>query len=145
GDAAIQSSHGLMNRRVRDLVRNTAQGKRVRMAFQDLIVGTGFQTFAWPFAPEEMFQLVTELESIEHGDLGPRLQFALESDDLFEEWSSDPRQFDTEGRLSRMEMERMAIGEAVVTGNALLIRTFRKDYSIVPLSYQLIEREQLDD
>lgn len=145
GDAAIQSSHGLMNRRVRDLVRNTAQGKRVRMAFQDLIVGTGFQTFSWPFAPEEMFQLVTELESLEQGDLGPRLQFALESDDLFEEWSSDPRQFDTEGRLSRMEMERMAVGEAVVTGNALLIRTFRKDYSIVPLSYQLIEREQLDD
>lgn len=145
GDSAIQSSHGLMNRRVRDLVRNTAQGKRVRQAFQDLIVGTGFQTFSWPFLPQEMFQIVTELESLEQGDLGPRLQFALESDDLFEEWSSDPKQFDTEGRLSRMEMERMALGETVVTGNALLVRTFRKDYTIVPLAYQLIEREQLDE
>jgi hypothetical protein len=30
-----------------------------------------------------MFQIVTELESMEKGDLGPRLQFALESDDLY--------------------------------------------------------------
>lgn len=144
GDAAILGSQGLMNRRVRDLVRNTAQGKRVRMAFQDLIVGTGFQTFAWPFAPQEMFQIVTELEQLEAGDLGPRLQFALEADDLYEEWSSDPRQFDIEGRLSRAEMERMAIGEAVTTGNAIIIRCFNPNYKIVPLCYQIIEREQLD-
>lgn len=145
GDAAIMSSHGLMNRRVRDLVRNTAQGKRVRMAFQDLIVGTGFQTFAWPFAPQEMFEIVTELERLEAGDLGPRLQFALESDDLYEEWSSDPKQFDIEGRLSRAEMERMAVAETVVTGNSLIIRCFRPNYKIVPLCYQIIEREQLDE
>lgn len=144
GDAAIMSSHNLMNRRVRDLVRNTAQGKRVRMAFQDLVVGTGFQTFSWPFAPQEMFQIVTELEKLEEGDLGPRLQFALESDDLYEEWSSDPKQFDVEGRLSRAEMERMAIGETVTVGNALIVRCFRPNYKIVPLCYQLIEREQLD-
>lgn len=145
GDAAILSSHSLMNRRVRDLVRNTAQGKRVRQAFQDLIVGKGFQTFAWPFAPEEMLELVTELESLDGGVLGPRLQYALESDDLYEEWSSDPKQFDVEGRLSRAEMERMAIGEVVTVGNSLIVRCFRKDYSIVPLCYQIIEREQLDE
>lgn len=145
GDAAIMSSHGLMNRRVRDLVRNTAQGKRVKTAFQDLVVGTGFQTFSWPFAPQEMFQIVTELEKLDEGDLGPRLQFALESDDLYEEWSSDPKQFDVEGRLSRAEMERMAIGETVVTGNSLIIRCFRPDFKIVPLCYQIIEREQLDE
>lgn len=145
GDAAIMSSHGLMNRRVRDLVRNTAQGKRVRFAFQDLVVGTGFQTFAWPFAPQEMFQIVTELERLEEGDLGPRLQFALESDDLYEEWSSDPKQFDIENRLSRPEMERMAMAETVVAGNSLIIRCFRPDYKIVPLCYQIIEREQLDE
>lgn len=145
GDAAILSSHNLMNRRVRDLVRNTAQGKKVRQAFQDLIVGCGFQTFAWPFAPEEMLQLVTELEQLDEGVLGPRLTYALESDDLYEEWSSDPKQFDVEGRLSRAEMERMAIGEAVTVGNALIIRCFRPDYKIVPLCYQIIEREQLDE
>ena len=145
GDAAIMSSHAVMNRRVRDIVRNTAQGKRVRQAFQDLVIGTGFQTFAWPFAPEEMFQIVTELEQLDEGTLGPRLQYALESDDLFEEWSSDPDQFDVEGRLSRAEMERMALGEAVTVGNALMIRCFKADYKIVPLCYQIIEREQLDE
>jgi lambda family phage portal protein len=145
GDAAIMSSHGLMNRRVRDLVRNTAQGKRVRQAFQDLIVGTGFQTFAWPFAPAEMFNLAVELQKLEEGEIGPRLQYALEADDLYEEWSSDTKQFDFEGRLSRMEMERMAVGETVTTGNALIIRCFRPKYKIVPLCYQLIEREQLDE
>lgn len=145
GDAAILSSHELMHRRVRDLVRNTAQGKRIRAAFQDLIVGTGFQTFAWPFLPAEMFALVTELESMEQGELGPRLSYAMESDDLFEEYSSDPSQFDAEGRLSRPEMERMLVGEAATVGNGLLIRQFRRDYKLVPLAYQLIEREQLDD
>lgn len=145
GDAAIMSSHGLMNRRVRDLVRNTAQGKRVRLAFQDLIVGTGFQTFAWPFAPAEMFNLATELQRLEDGEIGPRLQYALEADDLYEEWSSDPEQFDFEGRLSRMEMERMAVGECVTTGNALIVRCFKPNYKIVPLCYQILEREQLDE
>lgn len=145
GDAAIMSSHFMMNRRVRDLVRNTAQGKRVRQAFQDLVVGTGFQTFAWPFAPSELFQLATELKRVEDGEIGPRLQYALESDDLYEEWSSDPEQFDIEGRLSRMEMERMAVGESVTTGNALIIRCFRSKYKIVPLCYQILEREQLDE
>gem|GEM_PF-6080864 len=90
GDAAIMSSHFMMNRRVRDLVRNTAQGKRVRQAFQDLIVGTGFQTFAWPFAPSEMFMLATELQKVDDGEIGPRLQYALESDDLYEEWVERP-------------------------------------------------------
>lgn len=145
GDAAIMSSHGLMNRRVRDLVRNTAQGKRVRQVFQDLVVGTGFQTFSWPFAPEEMLEIVTELEQLDEGTLGPRLQFALESDDLYEEWSSDPSQFDVEGRLSRAEMERMALGEVVTVGNALIIRCFNPNYKLIPLCYQLIEREQLDE
>lgn len=145
GDAAIMSSHGLMNRRVRDIVRNTAQGKRVRQAFQDLVVGTGFQTFSWPFAPEEMFQIVTELEQLDEGALGPRLQYALESDDLYEEWSSDPSQFDVEGRLSRAEMERMVLGEAVTVGNGLIIRCFNPKFKIIPLCYQIIEREQLDE
>lgn len=145
GDSAIRSSHELMNRRVRDLVRNTAQGKRARQAFMDLVVGAGFQTFAWPFAPHELLELSTELETLEGGDIGPRLRFALEADDLFSEWADDPQQFDVEGRLSRMEMERMALGECVTTGNALIIRTFRKDYEIVPLSYQIVEREQLDE
>lgn len=145
GDSAIRSSHELMNRRVRDLVRNTAHGKRIKSAFQDLVVGSGFQTFSWPFAPHELFQIITELETLQGGDLGPRLHFALESDDLFQKWSDDPESFDIEGRLTRTDMERMAMGEVCTTGNALIIRNFRKGNGIVPLCYQIIEREQLDE
>lgn len=145
GDSAIIGSHDLMDRRVRDLVRNTAQGKRIIQALVDLVIGCGMQTHAWPFLPSELLQISTELESLESGDLGPRLQYALESDDLFEEYFSDPKQFDAEGRLSGPEMFRMMLGETVQVGNALLVRVFRKDYELVPLAWQLLEREQLDE
>lgn len=144
GDAAIIGSHDLMHRRTRDLVRNTAQAKRIVTALTNLVVGTGMQTYSWPFAPSELYEIVTELESLTAGELGPRLTFALESDDLFSEWSNDPKQFDAEGRLSWPEMQRMLMGESVQVGNGLLVRVFRKDYKLVPLSYQIIEREQLD-
>ena len=145
GDSAIIGSHDLMHRRTRDLVRNTAQAKRVVASLVDLIVGTGMQTYAWPFSPHELFEIVTELESLQAGELGPRLTYALESDDLFEEWSSDPTQFDSEGRLSWPEVQRMMLGESATVGNALLVRVVPKNYKLVPLAYQLIEREQLDE
>lgn len=145
GDSAIIGDHDLMNRRVRDLVRNTAQGKRISQALVDLVIGCGMQTYSWPFAPHELLEISTELETLESGDLGPRLKFALESDDLFEEWSSDPRQFDVEGRLSWPEMQRMMLGESVQVGNALLVRVMRSKYELVPLAYQILEREQLDE
>lgn len=144
GNSAALSSQDMMTRRVRDLVRNTSQAKRLNQVLTDLIVGTGIHTFSWPFAPAELFQIVTELETLAIGDLGPRLSFALESDDLFEQWSSDPKQFDVEGRLSRPEIERMLLGECIQVGNGLLVRVRPQKYSLVPLAYQLIEAEQLD-
>lgn len=134
-----------MNRRTRDLFRNTAQAKRIISAIVNLVVGTGMQTYSWPFAPEELFQIVTELESLQAGELGPRLAFALESDDLFDEWANDPKQFDVEGRLSWVEIQRMMLQESALVGNGLLVRSFVKNYQRVPLAYQLLEREQLDE
>jgi len=145
GDSAILGSHDLMNRRTRDLVRNTAQAKRIISAIVDLVVGTGMRTYAWPFAPSELFEIVTELETLQAGNLGPRLAFALESDDLFDEWFNDPQQFDAEGRLSGPEVQRMLLQESALVGDGLLVRTFPKKSSIVPLAYQLFEREQLDE
>lgn len=146
GDSAIATSHDMMHRRVRDLVRNTAQTKRIVTAFVDLVIGTGLQTYAWPFLPSEMFDLVTEIETIQQeGTLGPRLRYALESDDLFDEWFSDPKQFDAEGRMSGAEIFRMQLGECVQVGNGLLVRKFRRKFDLVPLCFQLIEREQLDE
>jgi lambda family phage portal protein len=145
GDSAIIGSHDLMNRRTRDLFRNTSQGKRIVTALADLIVGTGMQTYSWPFAPSELFEIVTELESLQAGELGPRLAFALESDDLFDEWANDPKQFDVEGRLSWPEMQRMMMQESALVGNGLLIRSILKNYKRIPLAYQIVEREQLDE
>lgn len=144
GDQAILQAQDLMTRRVRDMRRNAAQAKAITSAMVDLVVGVGFKTFAWPFLPDEMFQVLGELESIKTGELGPRLQYALESDDLFEEWSNDPSQFDAEGRQSRSMLERMLMAECVTAGNGLLIRTAPRRYKMVPLAYQIIEREQLD-
>lgn len=145
GDAAIISSQELMHRRVRDLQRNTAQAKRAISALVNLIVGTGIQTYSWPFSPSELFDISTELESLMDGELGPRLSYALESDDLFEQWANDPEQFDIEGRLNWPDVQRMLLRESASVGTGLLIRCYREDYKLVPLCYQLIESEQLDN
>lgn len=148
GDSAIIGSHDLMNRRTRDLSRNVADAKRIRQFLVDAVVGKGMQTFAWPFLPSELFQLITEIKTIRTGQLGPRLQFALEADDLFNEYCNDKKQFDIEGRLTATEMYRMMMGEAVTVGNGLMVRVFRKDYDpdkhLVPVCWQMFEREQLD-
>lgn len=144
GTSAALSSIDMMTARTRDLVRNTAQSKRISQMLVDLVVGTGIHTFSWPFAPAELFKIVTELENLALGDLGPRLSFALESDDLFEEWSNDPKQFDVEGRLSRPEVERLLLSECIQTGNGLLVRVRPEKYKLVPLQFQLLEAEQID-
>jgi lambda family phage portal protein len=145
GDSAIIGSHDLMHRRTRDLVRNTSQAKGIVGTIVDLVVGPGMQTYAWPFLPAELFAIVTELEQLQAGSLGPRLTYALESDDLFEEYSTDPKQFDVEGRLNWPEIQRMLLAESVTVGNGLLVRSFVKDFKLVPLAWQMFEREQLDE
>jgi len=148
GDAAILGSQDLANRRTRDLVRNTGQAKQIVRMLTNLIVGKGMMTFSWPFAPEELFQITTELDSIQSGELGPRLQFGLESDDLFDQYFSEKRHFDAERRLSGPEMYRMLLGESVTVGNGLLVRVGRKNYNpetdLVPVAWQMFEREQID-
>lgn len=143
GDAAIFESSDMMTRRIRDQVRNNAQVKRIVQALTDLVVGCGVQTFAWPFLPWETLEVVKELEAATSGTLNPRLRYALESDDLFEEWWNDPQQIDIEGKRSGPELQRALIREAIQVGNGFLIRVTPKG-TLVPLAYQLIEREQLD-
>lgn len=133
-----------MDPRVRDLSRNTAQARRIVTTLVDLIIGSGIQTYAWPFAPAEMFKISTELESLAAGELGPRLSYALESDDLFDAWFNDPHEFDVEGRLSGLEMYRMLLSESIQVGNGFLVKKYRTIYKYVPLAFQLYEREQLD-
>lgn len=139
GDAAIYESHDLMNRRIRDQVRNTAQAKKIVESLTDLVIGTGIQTFSSPFDPW------MDLTSLNMQELDEGLQFALESDDLFEEWFNEPAQFDAAGKLSGPDMQRLAFSECVNVGDAIILRCQRNEPGrITPLCYQIIEREQLD-
>lgn len=134
GDAAIAESHLLMNSRVRDLSINNGQVKKAAETLTDIVIGGGVQAFANPIAPGRELDL----------DLA-EFDFALESDDLFEEWAGDPDQFDVEGKRSWWDFQRLAFSENVLVGDALLLRVQRKAAGrIVPLCYQILEREQLD-
>ena len=150
GRSAGLNSHDLMNRRSRDLVRNTPGGKRIKSMLTNLIVGSGMHAYAWPFLPSETLELLQEIKGIQlDGKVGDRLRYALESDDLFEEYSSDKKQFDIENRLTYHEMLRMGLGESITVGTGLMVRTFREDYDpekhLAPVAWQMFEREQLDE
>jgi lambda family phage portal protein len=139
GDAAIWESHDLMNRRVRDQIINNGQAKRIVEALTDLTIGTGIQTFSSPFDPW------MDLTKIDLDQFDEGLRFALESDDLFEEWFCDPDQFDAAGKLSGPDMQRLALSECASVGDALILRCQRNAPGrTVPLCYQILEREQLD-
>lgn len=139
GDAAIYESQELMNRRVRNEIINNAQAKRIIEALTDLTIGTGIQTFASPFDP---WMDITQLDL---SQLDDGLRFALEADDLFDEWFLEPDQFDAAGKLSGPDMQRLAYSECASVGDALILRCQRNDPGrIVPLCYQILEREQLD-
>lgn len=145
GDAAILESHGMMNRRVRSEVLNNCQIKRIVQSLTDLVVGRGVQTFSWPFLPWETLQIIEELDALKSGVLNPRLRFALEADELFDEWWNDPKQVDAEGKRSGAEIQRDLFRECVQVGNGLLVRvTTDRPGQLVPLAWQIIERDQLD-
>lgn len=139
GDAAIHESHDLMHRRVRSEVVNNSQIKRIAEALTDLVVGTGIQTFSAPFDPW------MDLTQLDVAELDNGLRFALESDDWFSEWFEEPRQFDVAGKMSGPDMQRLALSECVAVGDAIILRCQRRGPGrLVPLCYQMLEREQLD-
>lgn len=139
GDAAIYESQDLMHRRTRSEVLNNAQIKRIPEAIQDLIVGPGMQTFADPFDP------LLDLASLSRETLDPYLAYALESDELFDEWFLDMSQVDAAGKRSGPDLQRMAISECVERGGCLLVRSSTsRPGQIVPMQYQIVEYDQLD-
>lgn len=135
-DAAIYESHDLLSRRVRDQVANNGIFKRAIEVLNDITVGPGMLTFSDPFPAKLKF---------DEKEINPLLEYALESDDLFEEWAEDPDQFDVAGKQSLYDVHRLAFSECGTVGDALLLRCYRPGRDrITPLCYQVIEREQLD-
>lgn len=139
GDAAIYESQELMNRRVRNEKLNNAQVKHIIEALTDLVVGCGVQTFADPFDP------LLDLSTLTPADLDDHLRYALESDERYEAWFQDERQFDVGGKLNGPAMHRLGMSECVETGDALIVKSQRKRRGTpITLCYQQIERDQLD-
>lgn len=140
GNSAIYESEDLMGRRVRNQQGNVSQVKRVIEAFQDLIVGTGMQTFADPF------HAGVTLDELIEGNFEDELDHALEADDLYDDWFLDKRRFSTSRKLAGPEFQRLALKECVTAGSVLILECLKKNRQTgeAELCYQLIEREQLD-
>lgn len=127
GDAAIWESSPLTTARTRDMVRNDAVFKKAKSELEKLVIGSGLQTFA--DALDERF------ESLD--------AFNDESDFVWQHWAE--KEADVERKLSWFEMEKLAFGEMPEVGDCLLLRC--QDHSpgrMIPLCYQVIEKEQLD-
>lgn len=127
GDAAIWESVELTTARTRDMVRNDPVFKKAKQELEKLVIGAGLQTFA--DALDEDFEGLDT--------------FNDEADYLWSHWAE--KEADVERRLSWFEMERMAFGEMPEVGDCLLLRC--QDNSpgrLIPLCYQVIEKEQLD-
>lgn len=138
-DAAIYESQELMHRRTRSESLNNAQIKKIEEALCDLIVGPGMLTFADPFDP------LLDLTALTGDDLDGALTYALEADDLYEEWFCDASQFSASGKLAGPDLQRISVLENIRVGDTLLLRINRDEPGrIVPLCYQIIERDQLD-
>jgi lambda family phage portal protein len=137
GDSATLESDDRMHRRTRSEDLNNAQVKRVVDALGDLVVGCGMQTFADPFSADvSIDDLMAGFED--------ELAYALEADDLHEEWFNDAKQFDAQGKQTGPEMQRQAIQECVRVGDALILRVNKpRRGRTIPLCYQIIERDQL--
>lgn len=140
GDLAVIESEDVMHSRTRDGVRNNHSLKRVVEIWQDLVAGCGMQTLADPFEPW------IDIASLTTDELDARLDYALESDELYSEWFADKSQCDAEQRLTGAEMQRMAIRELATVGEVFVIEFFNSTAAPdqVPLCYQLVESDQLD-
>lgn len=138
GMAATLEADELMHRRVRSEDLNNSQVKRIVDVYADLIIGSGMQTFADPFAAEY------SLDDLNSG-FDQELQYALEADDVFSEWFNDKNQFDATGKQTGFEMQRQLISETARVGDCFLLKVMkpRRD-RIVPLCFEIIERDQLN-
>lgn len=140
GNAAIYESDDLMGRRIRNQQGNVAQVKRVITAFQDLIVGSAMMTFVDPLHPG------VSIDELLAGEFEDELNHALEADDLFEDWFTDPKRCCARRKIAGPEQQRLAIKECVTTGSALvhLCMKVNKQTGEPEPCQQLLEREQLD-
>ena len=138
GNAAVRESWDKLTRRMRWLIDNTYMIKRAVAMMTQLVVGEGIKTFFGGVGerpidakPEWVFN-------------DPLFQFGDESDDMYERWAE--RYADCERRRSLYEMQLTSAGDLFGTGNTLWLKVHRPaPRGVCPISWQLLEAEQLDD
>ncbi len=133
GDAAIYEDHRLLNSRLRDLFRNEPLMRKLKLEMSKGVIGAeGIQTFS-----EVSFADGKPGESTADDD------FNFECDDLFELWCEES---DVEGKLSWAEQQWQYFNEIIGNGGGFLLECMDDTPGrLIPLCYQLLEYEQLDD
>lgn len=132
GDTAIADSMDMLLRRIREMGRDDATIKAAKRSIVKHVIGTGILAFA----DARMANDPTEYDDDAFND---------PSDELFERWS-DERECDIAGKLSFEEMQAHAWNEMMESGECLWLRVDDdRPGRTIPLAYQLLESEQLDE
>jgi lambda family phage portal protein len=127
GDAAIGANWDLLTRRVRDLQRNDPAIVSLCRTLVDHVIGTGIQTTANVLIDDELDD-----------------EFNRESDEAFDWWAET--EADVTGKHTWYEIQRQAFAEIQQTGDVLLLECHDPDPKrYLPLCYQVLEAEQLDE
>lgn len=126
-DAAIGGANDLLTRRMRDLARNFPWSKATQRKTVLRTVGTGI-----------------EPKSAVTRDGSPFEEHNREVDALFTRYLR--REIDVRGQHSFWQLQRVLANELEGPGEVLVLRCYDPDPArIVPLCYQAIEAEQLDE
>lgn len=137
GQAAVRESWDLLTRRIRWLTDNTYMVRRSVALMVQLVIGEGLNVFhaGVPIKPP-----ATPPDWVL---ADPLFRFGEESDPMFERWALDFS--DCERRRTWYEMQALSAAELFGTGNSLWLKVVRQaPEGVCPLSYQLLEAEQLD-
>ena len=130
-DSEIKGSLSRLRNRARQLVRDNDYAKRAKSIIQNNVVGTGIR-----------LQMQVKMQR-GGGRLDAAINDAIEA--AWEKWTRKAT-CDVAGRLSLHEIERMAIGAMVESGE-LFVRLIPQAFGggRVPLALQLFESDQLDE
>jgi lambda family phage portal protein len=124
-DSAIGVAWDNITRRARDLVRNEPWAAQIRERICQNVIG------------DEGLRAEADIEV--NGE--PDEQANEEIDGWAERWAEE---CDVEGKLHLIDMQNLAMGEAVEAGQCFLVASQLNDPGrVIPLAYQLLEAEQL--
>jgi lambda family phage portal protein len=140
-DSAVMQGDFYITRRMRELAVNSPQVKRPIDLFRDLIIGSGINAYSDPIDYSFGWDFARRSEA----DLFRSFDYALETDEKFLRWASDPELCDVEGVQNFFDMQRLTLSDTATVGDVILKFVFVNDPdSQVPFKLQLIERENLD-